>query len=233
MKRRARLPLFLLAVAMAVVIKIAVNEAVQLAETTINAQVQYNLPQGAMILEPIQQLAVRLRGERSDIASLNPFNVQVEVSLADLAEKDSGSVDSVDVTEDRLKVRAPGDFDVISITPNRLTLRIDRVIIKPLPVRAVPTGEPAAGAVLQGDPVVEPSTAQVEGPRSRINALGELTAPVSLDGHAFSFDPVVTLVSTDPLVRIVGPRQVVVAVKLKVPGTDTELDGLVEEPDQP
>jgi len=230
-RRRVQLPLFLLAVAMAVVIKIAVNEALQLAETTINAQVQYNLPQGAMILEPIQQLAVRLRGERSDIAGLSPFNVQVEVSLADLAEKDYGSVD---VTEDRFSVRTPGDFDVISITPNHLTLRIERVESRSLPVRAVLNGEPAAGAVMQGDPEVRPAAALVEGPRSRLRDLAELTAPVSLNGHALTFEEKVTIVSPDPLVRIVEPRQVVVFIPLKVPGTDTPLDGLLdEEPREP
>ena len=227
MRSRLQLPLFLLAVAMAVLIKIAVNEALQLAETTINAQVQYNLPQRAMILEPIQHLEVRLRGERSDIAGLNPFNVQVEVSLADLAAKDYGAVD---VTEDRFTVRAPGDFEVISITPNQMTLTIERVESRSLPVRAGLTGEPAAGAVLQGEPEVRPATAQVDGPRSRLRDVTELTAPVSLNGHALTFEEKVTIVSPDPLVRIVEPRQVVVFIPLKVPGSDTPLD---EEPDEP
>lgn len=230
MTRRLQLPLFVLAMAMAVVVKIAVNEALQLAETTIDAQVKYVLPKGAMILEPIQQLAVRLRGESNGIAGLNPFNVQVEVSLADLAEKDFGLVD---VTEERFAVRTPGDFDVISITPNRLTLRIEQVESRSLPVRAVMSGEPAAGAVVQGDPEVRPATARIEGPRSRVRDLLELAAPVSLNGHALSFEEKVTIVSPDPLVRIVEPRQVVVYIPLKVPGTDTALGGLLEEPADP
>lgn len=221
MIRRLHLPLFLLALAIAVVIKVAVNEALQLTETRITAQVQYDLPAGHMILEPIQQVAVRLRGERSEIAALTPFSVQVEVSLRE------GELGQVDITDERLVVRTPGDFEVISKEPNFFTLEVEVVESRTLPVRAVLSGEPAAGAVHE-EPVVRPAAARVEGPRSRLRNLAELSAPVSLQGHALTFEEKVTIVTSDPLVKVVEPRQVVVYVPMKVPGSEASLDGLVD-----
>ena len=217
MRRRLHLPLFLLAVAGAVAVKVAVNEARQLTEVTINAQVQYNLPKGVMILEPVKTVQVRLRGERSEIATLTPFNVQVEVSLK---ETERGPVD---ISEERLVVRGPGVFDVVSKEPNFFTLTVEELESRILPVRARLTGEPAAGA-LPGPPELVPAEARVEGPRSRIRDIVELKAPVSLEGHAFTFEEEVAIVSPDPLVRVVEPRQVVVRVPLTVPGSETRPD---------
>ncbi len=223
MIQRIHLPLFLLAVTIAIGIKVAVNEALELTVTTINAQVRYNPPENVMILEEVRQVEVQLRGERSEIAALTPFNVQVEVSLKD------GELGQVDITEERLIVRGPGDFEVVSKSPNFFTLTVEKVERRILPVRVVLSGEPGAGAIT-GTPVVRPATAQVEGPRSRVGAVTELTAPVSLDGHAISFDSTVSIVSSDPLVKVVEPRQVEVSIPLEVPGSETPLEGLTQFP---
>lgn len=220
MRRRVHLPLFLVAVASAAVVKVAVNEARQLTEVTLTAQVQYNLPKGVMILEPVKNVQVRLRGERSEIATLTPFNVQVEVSLKE------SELGQVDISEERLVVRGPGAFDVVSKEPNFFTLTVEEVESRTLPIRAQLTGEPAAGA-LAGRPELVPGEARVEGPRSRIRDIVELRAPVSLEGHAFTFEEEAVIVSPDPLVRIVEPRQVLVRVPLTVPGSKSQLDELL------
>ncbi len=226
MIQRIHLPLFLLAVTIAIGIKVAVNEALELTVTTINAQVRYNPPENVMILDPVRQVEVQLRGERNEIAALTPFNVQVEVSLKE------GELGQVDITDERLIVRGPGDFEVLSKSPNRLALTVEELERRTLPVRPVLSGEPSAGAIA-GTPVARPATAQVEGPRSRLRAVNELTAPVSLDGHAISFNSTVSVVSPDPLVKVVEPRQVEVSIPLEVPGSESPLDGLLEEPPDP
>lgn len=225
MIRRIHLPLFLVAIGCAVAVKVAVNEALQLTEVTLNAQVRYNLPEGVMILEPVRTVEVRLQGERSEIATLTPFNVQVEVSIGE------GELGRVAVTDERLVVRGPGDFEVVSKEPNFFTLTVERVERRTLPVKAKLNGEPAAGAV-PGEPRVEPPTALVEGPSSRVGDLVELRAPVSLDGHAITYTEQVSLVSPDPLVRVVEPRRVTVHIPMMVPGSEAPLDGLRETPPQ-
>ena len=220
MIRRINGPLFLLALLIAVVIKVAVHEALQLTETTVTAQVRYNPPEGAMTVEPLADLKVRLRGERSEILSLNPFNVVVEVPI------DPGELGVIDVGEERMRVRRPGDIEVLSIEPNRFALLVEEVVTRTVPVRVVVTGEPAAGAYHE-EIRVRPGMALIEGPGSRVREIDELVATVSLDNRALTFDKEVPLVAPDPLVRVKDPRQVVIHVPMKVPGSES-LDALLE-----
>lgn len=223
---RIHLPLFLFALTIAFVVKVAVHQAQQISETTVAAQVRYEKEDKAMvILDPVQEVKVRLRGPRNEIAALNPFTVDVEVSLK------RGEQGLVTITEERLNVnfRTTGDFEVISIEPNRFTLTLEPEERRQLAVRAELTGEPAAGA-LAGTPEVRPPRVEVVGPRSVVRSLTELTASVSLEGHALTFEASVVVVSPDPLVRI-EPRQVVVFVPMKVPGSDSSVfSGPLEGP---
>ena len=57
-----------------------------------------------------------------------------------------------------------------------------------LPITPRLTGEPAAGALTQ-EALVQPPTALVRGPESRIDQMPSLTTtPISLDGHALDFE---------------------------------------------
>ncbi len=222
---RVHLPLFLFALTIAFVIKVAVHQAQQLAETTVAAQVRYEMAdEDMMILDPLLEVKVRLRGPRNEISSLYPFSVDVEVSL------EEGEQGVIAITEDRLSVnvRMPGDFEVVSIEPNRFSLTVEPQERRVLAVRAELTGEPAAGAYAE-TPEVRPPRVEVFGPRSLVRALTELVATVSLDGHALTFETTTAVVSPDPLVRI-EPRQVVVYIPMKVPGSDSSaFDGFLEE----
>lgn len=220
---RFHFPLLLLALSIAVVIKVAVHETVQLSETTITAPVQYNPPQDVVILERVDEVRVRLRGKRAEIAELNPLSVGVEVTL------EEGELGIVEVTRERMRVRMLGDFEVISIEPDRFTLQVEVEEEFTLPVVVELIGEPAAGASY-GAPVVFPPEADVRGPRSRIERLGELVVRVSLDGHAFTFEDTKPLVSPDPMVKIITPSEVTVEVSMQEPSLRTPIDDLLEKP---
>jgi hypothetical protein len=221
---RLHLPLFLFALTIAVVLKVAVNQTQQLAETTVTAQVRYEMASNEnMILDPLPEVKVRLRGPRNEIAFLNPFSVEVEVSL------EEGEEGLIDITEERLNVRMPGDFEVISIEPNQFSLTVEPQVRRMLRVRIDLTGEPAAGAYNEA-PYARPAMSEAMGPISLIEPLTELVATLSLDGHALSFEATVSIDSPDPLVRI-DPRQVVVHVPMKVPESST-FESFPEEPIQ-
>lgn len=220
---RFHFPLLLLALAIALVIKVAVHETVQLSEATFTAPVQYSPPKDVVILERVDEVRVRLRGKRAEIAELNPLSVGVEVALRE------GELGIVEVTRDRMQVHMPGDFEVISIEPDRFTLQVEVEEEVTLPVRVQLVGEPAAGASYEA-PLVLPPKAEVRGPRSRIERIGELVVRVSLDGHAITFDETIPLVSPDPMVKIISPSEVTVRVSMQEPGLRTPIDDLLEEP---
>lgn len=226
MIRRLHWPLVLLALGISLGLKLAVHEARQLTEMTITVPVRYNPPSEAMILNPHDEVKVRVSGQSSEIAELNPFNLEVEVSLTD------DELGRIEITKDRMQVRTPVDLEVVSIEPDRFILEVESLLRRPLPIRVVLTGEPSAGAS-HGDPRVEPPTAKVVGPHSRVSRLHELTATVSLNGHAITWKETVTVISPDALVRVEEPRQVEVEVPMTVPGLETPLDELLDDDNTP
>ena len=100
---RFHLPLFFLALICAVGIKVGVHETTQLSEASLEVQVRYELPEDVMILEPVEQVKIRLRAARAEAVTLTPFNVSVRVALG------PNEIGTVDVTEDRMQVVAPGE----------------------------------------------------------------------------------------------------------------------------
>ena len=206
-------PLFVLALVAALAIKMVVHESLQLSETTVEALVRYSLPKQLVILETVNTVKVRLRAPRSEISALNPYSVEVQVAIG------SDDVGRVEITAERLQVRTPGDFEIISIEPNRFVLEIESVERATLRVRVLLAGEPAAGATA-GEPTVEPDRVEVAGPRSRIQILNDLVVTVHLDRHAITFDETVRLLAPDPLVHIVGPADVRVHVPMQIPGLE-------------
>lgn len=121
MRQKLNIPLFIVAMVCALGLKIAMHENRQLTETTIKCQVNYYLPEDVMILDPVQQIEVRVQGERSEIATLSPFNVQIDVTLV------KGELGPIDITDERLIVRGPAEFEVVSKDPNIFTITVEQV----------------------------------------------------------------------------------------------------------
>ncbi len=220
MKLRVRLPLFLIALAIAVVIKIAVYDSERPSERVIEAQVTYNPPSSAVVLyDLVETVRIGVQGQANEIAQLSPFTVEVVV---DVEEGRSGPTD-VTLESGNVRFRAPGDFNVVSIEPNRFAVQLERRAEETVQVRAELVGEPAAGA-RSGTVVVRPAWVEISGPESQVRGVGEVIAQVSLDGHARTFEDHVPVLSPDPLVQV-QPGRVIVEVTMHEP----ELDLPVEE----
>jgi YbbR domain-containing protein len=132
----------------------------------------------------------------------------------DLSRRSSGMND---VTLSSENVLAPDGLEVTSIEPNTIRLDLEKEVPVRLPVAPKLIGEPAAGSVVQ-EPEVFPSQVLVTGPESILKNVESLsTAPISLDGHALTFDEQVSVVAPDPLIQIVQPARVTVRVPLQPP----------------
>jgi len=220
--RIGRWGLRLLAFVGAVVIwwLVSVEKRERISEKVVDASLSYNTPRGLILLDPAQTVKVRLRGPDRRIRAIAPFELDVVVDV----QGDEPGTESVQLTQDN--VLAPEEVEVVSIDPNVLEVRLDREAIAYLPIVTRLVGEPAGGAV-PGDPVLRPNRARVRGPATLVSGLSAVsTSPISLDGHALDFSQTVSVVSTDPLVRIVDPPFVTVDVPMHLPEPATE-------PDQP
>ena len=179
--------------------------------TAVDASVNYTTPEQMIILEPVEEVRVGIRGTSSQIQNLNRFQVSVGV---DLRDADKGTVEVNLAPRD---VFLPEGLEVISIEPNQFVLDLDRVVQEIRPVEPSLVGEPAAGAVVLRSEVVPPQVL-IRGPESLVENLQSLvTSPVSLDGHALDFDLRVQVVSPDAKIQILQPVVVTVQVALEVP----------------
>jgi hypothetical protein len=194
----------------------SVEKRERISEKVVDASVTYNLPRGTVLLEPIQSVKVRLRGPDRQLRTLSPWAIDVVI---DVSDSTGGGLDVVHLTA--ADVERPDGIDAVSIDPNSIPVRLDVEAVRTLPVVPRIVGEPAGGSV-PGDVATLPDAALVRGPQSLLANLDSLTtSPVSLDGHAFSFDQTVSVIPPDPLIRVVQPTTVLVRVPMVVPDPDS------------
>jgi YbbR domain-containing protein len=177
--------------------------------TLTNVPVTYNTPQGYVLLNPTTSLQVRVSGGEQAVLNLTPFQVSAVVSLGPRAGIQ-------EIVLDERHVQRPQGIAVVSITPDRVSLDVDREIEKRLRVVPDPRGEPAAGAV-EGTHSAAPEFVTVKGPQSRLENRDTIFAPVSIAGRAHSFEQSATLDTADPLIQVLGSSTVRVSVVLEPP----------------
>jgi diadenylate cyclase len=180
-----------------------------LSERLVEASVSYNRPRGFVILDPVPSVNVRLRGSSKLIRQLNPYQVDVQVELA---QTQPGTIN---VNLGPENVLMPEGLEVVSIEPNVIRVELEREISQHLPVIPQLTGKPPSGTVAD-EPEVFPNQVLVTGPESLLAKVQSLsTRPISLEGHITAFEEIVPVVPPDPLIQVVQPSKVSVRVLLR------------------
>ncbi|NWF99520.1 MAG: hypothetical protein HXY19_01045 [Thermoanaerobaculaceae bacterium] len=153
-------------------------------------------------------LTLRLRGPLSRLRSLAAADVGVVIDLRGVGEGDH------DVAVETRQVVVPAGIEVLAVSPSRLPLRLERVVRRRLPVTPPISGTPAPGMVV-GHVLTEPAGVVVSGPRLVLDTLPAVTSdPVVVTAASSTVETVVAVHSPHPLVRIVEPLTVRVAVTI-------------------
>jgi YbbR domain-containing protein len=97
----------------------------------------------------------------------------------------------------------PTEIQVIGYTPDRVTIDLDTVAEKQVPVRIEQTPPPAG--LTTGDTVVEPSTVTVSGPTSKVDTVVAVRADVIIQPSGISIDQDVPVVPIDANGQQVSP----------------------------
>lgn len=181
-------------------------------EKLVEASVSYIRSEGAVILDPVQRVEVMLSGPQDLVNRVSTGDVGVQV---DLRETPLGAA-KVNLVAENV-VNLPQGLAVDRIRPAVLDLTLDRQTVRRLRVEPQIVGEPAAGAMM-GDVLVVPQEVAVTGPESQLSTLESVqTAPISLDGHAISFEESATIVLPEILsVSDIEPPRVTVRIPLQV-----------------
>jgi len=88
-----------------------------------------------------------------------------------------------------------GRVQVLDFQPKRITVTIDELATKVVPVRAELGPVPSGLDV--GDPVVDTETVTVSGPKSVVDSVTEAQAPITIDATGIDVDQLVGLVAID------------------------------------
>jgi len=208
------LRLLALGIAVGLWFSISFQDREALSERLVEASVSYNRPRDFVVLDQVQNVNVRVRGSSRLIRQLSPYQVSVQVELT---QTQPGTV-TVNLGPEN--VLMPEGLEVVSIEPNLIRVELEREVSQRLPVAPQLIGEPAAGAIAD-EPEVFPNLVLVSGPESLLAKVHTLsTRPISLDGHAITFEETAVVVAPDPLIQIVQPSKVSVRVPMHQPETN-------------
>jgi YbbR domain-containing protein len=161
--------------------------------------------------DPTQPVTLTFRGSKAKLEAIDPSELAVRIRIPEI---EAGVFEYEVPLRSRRTVKTPRGTKLVSTTPDRLVLKVDRIIRRSLPIQIREQGKLAANyQVLKRETI--PGQAQVRGPSRFVNALSTIsTTPVRLDsGVTDSFQmKEVSLVSI-PQVSV-SPRNVSVSYEI-------------------
>lgn len=144
-----------------------------------------------------QSVRVTLRGKANTIFGIPEGDVGAYV---DLTAYGGPGIYRVPIQISKKGSALNADMEV-SVEPIALQVNLERVVQKTVPVLANVKGFPASGYEL-GQYLLTPAQVEIEGPKSRVDAIADVsTAPIDIAGRSSDFSVRVPLESPDPTIR--------------------------------
>jgi len=170
---------------------------------------------------PERAIEIHIKGPPRFIQQAVSENLSYLVDLyTDLAYDPAGIISliepgeySIPIIEERIPIRP--QVKITSITPSFITVKLDRELIKRLPVQVPYSGKPAAGHIALSA-VPDPLIVELKGAQSVVAPLGKvLTKPVDLTGAKEDFKKRVPLDLDDSAAVTVLPEIIVVSIPIQ------------------
>ncbi|SDY52620.1 CdaR family protein [Tindallia californiensis] len=121
---------------------------------------------------PEPTIRVRLTGNRDQVHRVTRNNIDAKVDLRGYEE----GTNSIPI-----EVSVPGGVEV-EYSPRYVTVELERIVEKQIPVGLNVEGTPASGFVV-GETQIKPEEVWVEGPESYINSIEEIVAQLQLSNE--------------------------------------------------
>lgn len=148
-----------------------------------------NLAGGLVVADKPQEVEVRLQGRRELLAKLSPRYVRAVVDLAGAGEGTHTKT---------VEVVLPPDLRLVTLTPSQVSIRLDRISERQMPVVVEISGRAAAGYQVL-EPVTEPTEVLVGGPQEILNRIDQVVARITLKDNEQSFRATVPLQIEDAM----------------------------------
>src|SRR5437868_12987929 len=142
-------------------------------------QLEFILPENVDVgNDPVEEVDVTLEGSQGKLAELSARNL---VARADVTNLKPG--DRVARLSDNLKMDLPEGVRVVEVSPRSVTLHLEPVVVRAVPVEARFEGEPPEGFERLGVEVTPPQV-RLRGPESHVQAIEKAyTETISLAGQ--------------------------------------------------
>ncbi len=161
---------------------------------------------------------IRLRGSSGVISRLQPGEVVASLELG--GARPGSRLLHID------EIRAPYGVEVVQVIPSTVSLELEKMASRVVPVVPALEGEPAPGFVV-GRVVSDPATVRIEGPESRVRQLAEATTePVVVTGSRDRVRDSVTIGLADSAVRLAEPQTATIVVEVLPAPLERELSGV-------
>ena len=153
-------------------------------------------------------IQVRLRGSTNVIKGITAKDVATTIDLGKMRTGEKI------VALSPQNVQAPFGAEVIRVNPSTVRFTLERTVTKTVDILPTIAGQPTNGYEA-GQVFVSPSTVEVEGPESRVDALSSIaTTPIRLDRKQSSFEQTADLDVPDPQIRLQHPSTVNVKIEI-------------------
>jgi YbbR domain-containing protein len=154
-------------------------------------------------------IQVRLRGSTNVIKGITAKDVATTIDLGKMRTGEKI------VALSPQNVQAPFGAEVIRVNPSTVRFTLERTVTKTVDILPTIAGQPTNGYEA-GQVFVSPSTVEVEGPESRLEALSSIaTTPIRLDRKQSSFEQTADLDVPDPQIRLQHPSAVNVKIEIR------------------
>jgi YbbR domain-containing protein len=169
-----------------------------------------NLPENLVISNQYKkELDVSVRGPRSIIQELRNRNISRPV---DLSKAEPGTRV---IKNSKDSIPLPRGISVVQLQPANITLSIDRLLQKQIPIHAVTEGEVSQGYTLQ-QITLDPDKIVVSGPKAVIESeLALKTYVINLDGLNHSITLPVHLDLSPEFVSLIGETVIVAKIEVQ------------------
>ncbi|WP_161629886.1 CdaR family protein [Desulfogranum japonicum] len=179
-------------------------------DTTITVPIEvHNLPANLVIANQYKKdIEASIRAPRRIIQEVRQQNVSRPI---DLARVEPGAVV---ITNNSDSIPFPDGITVLRLQPTNITLLVDELVQKDLPINPVTEGVPNIGYTLENI-VLEPNTLSVNGPKSLLGNQPALrTSIISLDNLKTSIKKQVHLDLDEHMLKLIG--EVVVTAHIEI-----------------
>jgi YbbR domain-containing protein len=210
----------IIAVAFAVALWFAANIEQDIEKNTTTELSYMNLLAGLIIVNsPPQALNLRIRGPRTQLASLSPKDMAIALDLSHT----SLGISKFEIHTDQIK--PPRGIQVIGISPAEVTIEIDKIAEKEVKVKPI-ISLPESGYEIVGEPKAIPSVVKIRGPRRTISQTESLSTDlISTVGVKSSFTLEVPL-KVNPGIELIDGRFAKVTVNIEEKTAIKEFDDM-------